>query len=302
MKTPPDPYYRPRNDFSITLRSDLIEDRDIQILEISQTNQPTTIIINVYNDSPRGDQCILYKLRDIYHTLPTHPTIITGDFNLHHPTWSRDDRALDQDQIASTVADWLSEKNFSLLNEKGEITHLACHAGERPSVIDLSFANAEAVALDTFKHWAIDSSFSFDSDHNAITFTLDHGLKEIPDFFPIKYNTKMIDPEEWEKFFVEELNKANHILTPLLNNRSPSNKQLDTYAETLSEVIQATLQKTASPRRPSTHSKPWWDKDLADATKAVAAARSSYQSHQNLTGEFDHTLHTDVLRNRNFFK
>ena len=295
-------YYRPRTDFSITLRSDIIEDRDIQILEISQTDQPTTIIINVYNDTPRGDQCILYKLRDIYHSLPAHPTLITGDFNLHHPTWSRDDRALEQDQISTTVADWLSENNFSLLNKRGEITHLARHAGERPSVIDLSFASAEAVALDTFKHWAVDSSFSFDSDHNAITFSLDHGLKEIPDFFPTKYNTKMIDPEEWDKSFIEELNKANPILTPLLNSRSPSNDQLDTYAETLSEVIQATLQRTAPPRKPSPHSKPWWDKDLSDATKAVAAARSSYQTHQNLTGEFDHSLHTDVLRNRNFFK
>ena len=31
-------YYRPRNDFSIVLRTDLLEDRDIQILEIVQAN------------------------------------------------------------------------------------------------------------------------------------------------------------------------------------------------------------------------------------------------------------------------
>ena len=43
-------YYRPRPDFSITLRSDLMENRDIQILDIYQLNQPTVTIINVYND------------------------------------------------------------------------------------------------------------------------------------------------------------------------------------------------------------------------------------------------------------
>ena len=47
-------YYRPRNDFNITLRSDLLEDRDIQVLEISQANHPNTLVINVYNDSPKG--------------------------------------------------------------------------------------------------------------------------------------------------------------------------------------------------------------------------------------------------------
>ena len=45
-------YYRPRPDFNITLRSDLIEDRDIQVLDIYQLNQPTATIINVYNDTP----------------------------------------------------------------------------------------------------------------------------------------------------------------------------------------------------------------------------------------------------------
>jgi hypothetical protein len=56
-------YYRQRPDFSLTLRSDLIEDRDIQILDIYQPDQPTTTIINIYNDTPSGDQCILNRLQ-----------------------------------------------------------------------------------------------------------------------------------------------------------------------------------------------------------------------------------------------
>ena len=295
-------YYRPRPDYSITLRSDILEDRDIQILEIAQTDQPKTTIINVYNDAPRGEQCILFKLRDISNSLPTHPTLITGDFNLHHPSWAREDRALDQDQLATSIADWLAAQNFSLLNKRGEITHLARHAGERPSVIDLSFANAEAVAQDTFKNWAVDPSFAYDSDHNAITLTIDYGLKEIQDFFPIKYNTKAIDPEEWSKTLDEELAKMENILNPLLNNEDPSNDQLDAYAETLSEIIQNTLGRTAPTRKPSPHAKPWWDKDLTEANKSVAMARTLNQNHQRLTGEFDHHLQTNVIRNRNYFK
>jgi len=48
-------YFCSRPDFTITLRSDIIEDHDIQILDIDQYDQPCTTLINVYND-PRLQQ------------------------------------------------------------------------------------------------------------------------------------------------------------------------------------------------------------------------------------------------------
>ena len=259
-------YFRPRNDFTITLRTDLLEDRDAQVLEINQANHPSTLIINVYNDSPKGDLCILNKLRDVYDSFPNSPTLITGNFNLHHPIWSRKDRALDHDQLSTSIAEWLTQKNFTLLNTRGEITHLARHAGERPSVIDLSFANAKATRLDTFKQWAVDPGLTLDSDHNAIKFILDHGLQEIPDYFPIKYNLNKVDTEDWSKTFDSELNKMEHTLTPLLNSPDLTNEQLDTYTDLLSSVIQNTLAMTAQERKPSPNAKPWWDKELDNAS------------------------------------
>jgi hypothetical protein len=119
--------------------------------------------------------------------------------------------------------EWLADKNFTLLNTRGEITHLARHAGERPSVIDLSFANAEATRLDSFKQWAVDPGLALDSDHNAIKFVLDHGLGEIPDYFPIKYNLNKVDPEEWSKAFDVELTKLDNVLSPLLNSPTLTN-------------------------------------------------------------------------------
>ena len=295
-------YVKNRNDFTVTLRSDLMEDRDIQILEVTQANHPNTLIINVYNDTPKGDLCILNQLKDTLDTFPNQPTLITGDFNLHHPSWSREDRALDQDPIAIATADWLAEKSFTLMNTRGEITHLARHGGERPSVIDLSFANAEARRLDTIKHWAIDPGLALDSDHNAIKFTIDHGLMEIPDYFPVKYNLKKVDTEEWSKALDNELEKSAQMLTPLLDSENITNDQLDTYAETLSEAIQNALALSAPVRRPSPNAKPWWDKELDDTTRAIANARETHQTFQRLAGEFNPELHTNVIRNRNFFK
>ena len=295
-------YYRPRPDFSITLRSDLIEDRDIQILDIYQLEQPTVTVINIYNDSPSGDQCILNRLRQENNILPQHAALITGDFNLHHPTWSREDRTLNPDQLASNIADWLAQYNYSLLNEKGEVTHLARHAGERPSVIDLSFANATATRLDTFKDWSIDPSISHDSDHNAIKFTIDNGRKEIDNILGTKYNISKIDPEEWARTFDLELDKVKVQLNLINENNNPSEEQLDAYAETLSQAIQNTISLTAKERRPSNNAKPWWDQDLSEAAKRVSNARSLHQEYQKTTGEFNPNIQADITRSRNFFK
>ncbi|KZT65666.1 hypothetical protein DAEQUDRAFT_768721 [Daedalea quercina L-15889] len=48
-------YARKRSDYTITLRSDLANDLDLQILEIAQDPRPPTIIANIYNDDRK--QC-----------------------------------------------------------------------------------------------------------------------------------------------------------------------------------------------------------------------------------------------------
>ena len=264
-------YYRPRPDFTLTLRSDLIEDRDIQILDIYQLNQPPVTIINIYNDTPSGDQCILNRLRLANNIIPQHATLITGDFNLHHPTWSREDRALNPEPIAVNTAEWLARENFSMLNEKGEITHLARHNGERPSVIDLSFANPTASRLATFKDWAIDPEIAHDSDHNAIKFTIDNGRQEVDNPLGIKYNINKINPDTWIETFSQELEKVKGQLTLLQETQDPTEEQLDEYAESLSRAIQDTTAQTAKERRPSNNAKPWWDQELSDAAKRCSS-------------------------------
>lgn len=295
-------YFKPRPDYSITLRSDIIEDRDIQILDIIQTGHPMVTIINIYNDAPKGDQCILNRLRLMDNILPPHPTLITGDFNLHHPSWSREARAPTTDQLATTINDWLAQKNFTLLNKRGEITHLARHAGERPSVIDLSFANSEALAQDTFKEWAVSPDLALDSDHNAIKFTVDHGLMEIDEILPTKFCINKTDPGEWTQCFELELTKVEPRLAILNETRYPTDSQLDEYADILSDAIQNALAIAAPKRRPSKNTKPWWDQDLTNATQNLADARCAHQAYQNLTGEYSLALQTDVLQRRNFFK
>ena len=71
------------SDATCTLRSDLIEHGDIMALEVHRKNL-NCLIINLYNDEHNTAVDLLYRA-----ALPqSTPTIITGDFNLHHPNWS----------------------------------------------------------------------------------------------------------------------------------------------------------------------------------------------------------------------
>ena len=259
-------------------------------------------IINIYNDTPKGENAIINRAQRTANIIRPHPTILTGDFNMHHPLWSREDREASQEQIVDDVVEWTAQLGLTLLNTKGEITHLARHSGERPSVIDLSFTNYEATSQGTIKDWAIDPQLSLDSDHSAIKFSIDQGRTEIENIFRIKFNVKDIKPEEWVKTFEEELEKEKATLDELKNMVHPSQAQLDLFAETLSKTIRLSLEKTAKPRKISPQSKPWWDDDLKNAANSVNAARREHQEYQQLFGEYSPQIQAKICRSRNFFK
>ena len=295
-------YYRPRPDYTITLRTDIIEDRDIQVLDVLQINQNPITIINIYNDTPQKENCILAQLRQVDNIIREHPTIITGDFNMHHPLWSREDRTSTQDQLSEDAVNWLASKGLSILNTKGEITHLARHSGERPSVIDLTFANNTAIAQDTIKDWAVHPQLSLDSDHNTIIFTIDQGREEVENPLDIKYNTKDIQPDDWIKTFEDEMAKEKAALDLLHHAEQPTQEQLDNYAEKITKSIQAALEAASKPRRKSPQSKSWWDDDLKEAAAQVNAARWEQQTYQQTLGEYSPQIQAKICRNRNFFK
>lgn len=48
-------YVARRDDFTVTLRSDLVQDLDIQILEVRQHPHLPTLLVNVYNQAPLHD-------------------------------------------------------------------------------------------------------------------------------------------------------------------------------------------------------------------------------------------------------
>ena len=237
-------YYCMRPDFSITLRSDIIEDQDIQVLDITQQGQPTTMLINVYNDPRLQQQSALNRLH--HTTLPRdHPVIITGDFNLHHDLWASGPVGNDDARTSGEVVEWLMEEGYTMMNKKGEITHPPRNTHERVSVIDLTFVNGQAVCAGTVQDWAIDPSLAHDADHLGIKFIIAHSLEEIENPMDIKYCLKDIKPDEWTKELENALARSHTILQPLYLAETLQQDTLDQCADAITEAMQMATAATA---------------------------------------------------------
>ena len=136
-------YYRHRDDFHVMLRSDLVSDADIQILQVDQPPNPLTLIVNIYNQRA-GDDHNSWSVDRLHNiALPENvPVVVSGDLNMHHPLWAIDEPR--PNARAKTFVEWLVDKCMTMCNDKGKPTYLS-HSGRATSVLDLTFTNNAAL-------------------------------------------------------------------------------------------------------------------------------------------------------------
>ena len=127
----------------IALRSDMVWDSDIQIINVLYPGQPTTTIINIYNDPLHQSKSAASILQTL-ELLTNRPVIITGDWNLYYAMWANDTCNYRTNSQTETLIDWLTNHDLQLVNIPGVAT-FAAHSGRGlPSVIDLTFTNGQA--------------------------------------------------------------------------------------------------------------------------------------------------------------
>ncbi|KAF8059524.1 Endonuclease/exonuclease/phosphatase, partial [Lyophyllum atratum] len=240
-------YVKTRPDFTVTLRSDIAKDLDIQVLDIQQANYPTTTIVNIYSqprasgsNARRSDASVrLQALR-----LPQDdPVIISGDWNQHHPDWSITNRP--PSAKTQRLVEWLRERGYTLMNEKGVPTYIEHRNRGSKSVIDLTFTNPAASALDATKEWSVDDEITCGSDHHALRWVIDHGSTLIDNVTGTKYNFKDAEPAEWKAAFTGELMKHYdrwQTLQDIGQPRSPDD--LDEDVRLLTEAMKVATTET----------------------------------------------------------
>ena len=108
-------YARERNDVIVVPRYDICLDHDMMVIEIQQRPHKPILVVNLYNPPSgsigahsTGQRPKLLDLLDLY------PTIIAGDFNLHHPDW--EEMTTEPPATARAMAEWIPDMSYSLLN------------------------------------------------------------------------------------------------------------------------------------------------------------------------------------------
>ncbi|KAJ3821852.1 Endonuclease/exonuclease/phosphatase, partial [Lentinula raphanica] len=226
----------------VTLRTDIVSDRDTMVLDVKPRNGRRVTFIHVYNDPSRGRQQALWQLRNL--ELPLNqPVVVTGDANLHHIRWSRG--VPRTPSITEEIVEWMDRNHFILNNKKGVPTHFPHDTEKHPSVIDLTWVNLPAAEVDATREWAIDPDLATGSDHTGIRWKYDPGGRPIDNPFAVKYNLKAVKPKEWIEAFDEEIEKRRERLSPVRRSEEVTTTQLDDAAEAFTEAMQAATEKVA---------------------------------------------------------
>ena len=119
-----------RNSWHVQSRSDLFAHPSIMAIDVI-TEQDTFLVINIYNPS---DCSALGPL--IHSVLPHRKVIISGDFNLHHPLWSKPSHTSKISDNSELLVDSMSSKGFLPLNLPGVKTFFQ---KDYSSVLDLTW-------------------------------------------------------------------------------------------------------------------------------------------------------------------
>ncbi|KAJ3963704.1 Endonuclease/exonuclease/phosphatase [Lentinula raphanica] len=234
----------------VTLRTDIVSDRDIMVLDIKPRKGKKVTYIHVYNDPSLGRQQAMWRLRN-FDLTASQAMVVTGDMNLHHIRWSRGEPR--SSTITDEIVEWMDQNLFALINKPREPTHYPHDTGKHPSVIDLTWVNTKAAEVDATQEWAIDQDLMTGSDHVGIRWRYDPGQAQIENPLGVKYNLKKVKPAEWIKAFDEEVEKLGNRLTPITESVNITRDQLDDAAEALTKAMQNATEKVAQVRRPSPH-------------------------------------------------
>jgi hypothetical protein len=250
--------------FTVIPRLDVTNHPCLQVLDIIFDNEQWRVI-NVYHDTQ--DKSVLPTLLAIDVDAVT-PTLVTGDFNTHSPSWSPPD--IPRSSWAGRVEEWAAANLLTLANVPGEITRKGADH-ERDSVIDLAWYNEAAIQKGTFSGLTLDWEGSLGSDHALLSISGKlHDTRARPAKKPDL--GLVIEPErkeEWLRAF-----KSQPAPNPL--PFSPTPEEVEKAANALTKAIQHASQRVFRKRRPF-HPKgsPWWNTACALAAQNLREAQGT---------------------------
>ena len=252
---------------SVLQRTDLIQHLDIIVLEVHPLDL-NLLVVNVYNNENCSALDIL-----IQSSLPPLPTIITGDFNLHHLAWSLPHTP--ESTHSDSLIHWMETNGFILLNKPEQITF---EQGLSTSVLNLTWASQSA--LNKVTDWTVRTNTSFSSDHKPITWKYGKAPNP-PDESPPKFNFKEGEDSiqgDWIEALESALSKKP---TPFSFDPSPNQLYviINHFHQSLHNASMATA--LAKPAHPTPS--PWWTTEVTVTLRSLRKAKKHFRKYCNQT-------------------
>jgi len=180
----------------------------------------------------------------------SHPHLVLGDFNLHHPL-ADPCRSLSQREfiISTRYFDAAFDVPYHLLNTPGVYSRFPFDTISPPSVLDLALANTALSPLVSSWDTPLPST---GSDHVPCVITLKPPAIMLPPPTP-----------HWALLDLGAVGKALESFTTLPCPPKPTPNSLSRWFDISSARLTSLLTSHAPSKRPCPRSKPWWSPRLS---------------------------------------
>jgi hypothetical protein len=255
--------------FSITSRSNLCTNTNIQILNISETNIENFTIVNVYNEKSQKSNSDEYTIERKLKTIElTKNSFVCDDFNAHHQWWNSRIASLIR---ANALIDWLNKFNCELINISDDYTF---NRENSCSVIDLTFVTVDLASKIT--NWSINNDAETNSNHEVIEFSINvEDIETVNNSMTKKFNTQKANWNKFSQYFKDNYSSIKNKMSRLLINSTLDS--LNEEAKLLRNVIIETSNQSISKRRSCENSKVWWTNELTQLRKNLARAKRMHK-------------------------
>ena len=258
-----------RTKWTFQIKSDIVSANGLMCLEINSSSLPF-LVFNVYNDITNGACNLIASLTGL---LPR--TIFMGDFNLHHPIWTRDDNLDKHSDEADRLVEVMANRGYSILNTRGEATYFTSRTlNGRPvhlytSTLDLAWTSSELTHY--VKDFQVATHLCNMSDHYPLKVVLSYSpadnMRQTFNFEEDKFN-------DWAEAFERELEERGDI-PDFLGTKEEFLKAVDTLTGATLAASHATcLYKAKSARRAR-----WFDSKVREALSDLRKARKRMALH-----------------------
>ena len=219
-------------------------------------------------------------------SIPAHPCLVAGDFNLKHPAWQSAARPSPR---AEPFLAWTESQNLTLTLSPDSPTR-----GQ--NVIDLTWANDSMLAL------GISSEVTTDlppvADHEPIISTIKWGAGHPPrDIPPFRWST--LNEEFFQEVIHSERVHVDEIVSALPSHPSPA--QLDELAASITQAISTSLEASTKRAYPQPRGHKWWNQECSMVVKTLRRVTRDPISTTEDIKEAKQTLHRVIRHSKRHF-